>query len=322
MFRLRIGYLIGGITTGLILLLGFFWSLPDGKLHIVFCNVGQGDAAYIRFPDGRDMLVDGGPNDQVLQCLGRHMPFWDRYINIILMTHPQKDHMQGLISVLDRYGVDYFMRSDISNTTEGYKELINNISGKHVRVRYVISGEVVKVGSTTLSVLWPSGDQIARMRSSSFSSDLSSLGNLGDVLGAKAPSDLNDGSIVFALRYGSFDALFPGDADTRVENGWRNMELARLDSASSSRLADDTLEVLKFPHHGSKTAMTEGFLETLKPKLAVISVGKNSYGHPAEETLRLLRQRDSKILRTDKEGDIEVVSDGITWNLSLEKLRN
>lgn len=323
MFKLRIGYLIAGITTGLILLLGFFWSLPDGKLHIVFCNVGQGDAAYIRFPDGRDMLVDGGPNDAVLQCLGRHMPFWDRHINIVLLTHPQKDHMQGLITVLGRYSTDYFVRSDISNTTEGYKELINNISGKHVRVRYVVSGEVVKVGSTTLSVLWPSGDQIARMRSSSFSSDLSSLGNLGDVLGAKVPSDLNDGSIVFLLRYGSFDALFPGDADTRVESGWKNDVALRLprDSARGKRSGQalGVLEVLKFPHHGSKTAMTEAFLETLHPNLAVISVGKNSYGHPSEATLATLTKLGVPVKRTDKGGDIEVVSDGRSWQVDSKR---
>ncbi len=303
MFRLRIGYLITGITTGLILLLGFFWSLPDGKLHIVFCDVGQGDAAYIRFPDGRDMLVDGGPNDAVLGCLGRHMPFWDRYINLVLMTHPQKDHMQGLISVLDRYRTDYFVRSDIANSTEGYAALMDVVGRRGIKQKFVTTGEAVAVGSTTLSILWPSGDQIA------------------NVLGATT-SNLNDGSIVFSLRYGSFDALFPGDADIRVESGWKNMQLARLDLASSSRLADDTLEVLKYPHHGSKTGMTDAFLETLQPKLAVISVGKNSYGHPNEATLATLARQGIPVKRTDKEGDIEITSDGVTWNLSLEKLRN
>lgn len=292
MFKLRIGYLIVGITTGLTLLLGFFWSIPDGKLHIVFCDVGQGDAAYIRFPDGRDMLVDGGPNDAVLQCLGRHMPFWDRYINIVVNTHPQKDHMQGLITVLDRYGTDYFVRSDIVNTTEGYQQLMDVVKRRNVTQKFVTTGEAITVGSTTLSVLWPSGDQIA------------------NVLGATT-SNLNDESVVFSLRYGSFDALFPGDADTRVESGWRNIQLA-----------DDTLEVLKFPHHGSKTAMTEAFLETLQPKLAVISVGKNSYGHPAETVLATLAKLGVSVKRTDKEGDIEITSDGVTWNLSLEKLRN
>ena len=84
MFRLRIGYLLTGIATGLVLLFNFLGSLPDGKLRIFFCDVGQGDAAYIRFPDGRDMLVDGGPNNKVLSCLGNHVPFWDRHINLVV----------------------------------------------------------------------------------------------------------------------------------------------------------------------------------------------------------------------------------------------
>lgn len=181
MFRLRFGYLITGITTGLVVILGFFLSLPDGKLHIVFCDVGQGDAAYIRFPDGRDMLVDGGPDKRVLACLGRHMPFWDRHINLVLLTHPQKDHMQGLIGVLDRFSADYILRSDVFNTTEGYRDFTNVISRTHVDTRYVVSGETVTVGSTTLSVLWPSAGQIATMRPSS--SDVGYVGSVGDVLG-------------------------------------------------------------------------------------------------------------------------------------------
>jgi len=285
MFKLRIGYLIVGITTGLILLLGFFWSLPDGKLHIVFCNVGQGDAAYIRFPDGRDMLVDGGPNNKVLDCLGRYMPFWDRHINIVALTHPQKDHMQGLITVLERYGMDYFVRSDIANSTDGYATLMDVVGRRGVKQKFVTTGEAIVVGSTTLSVLWPSASQIA------------------NVLGATT-SNLNDGSVVFLLRYGNFDALFPGDADIRVESGWRNLQLA-----------DDTLEVLKFPHHGSKTGMTENFLQTLRPKLSVISVGKNSYGHPTGETLATLAKLGIRVKRTDKDGDIEITSDGRGWEM-------
>ena len=299
MFRLRIGYLLSGIATGLILLFGFLGTLPDGKLHITFCDVGQGDAAYIRFPDGRDMLVDAGPNDKVLGCLGSHMPFWDRVLDIVVLTHPQKDHMQGLLSVFERYDVGYFIRSDIANSTEGYQKLIDLVKKHAIKEKFVTTRERITVGKVALNVLWPSTDQIAHMN---FTRSNSS------VLGASSITNLNDGSIVFWLRYGSFDAIFPGDATLRPH-------FAEAPRGFAWR-ADNVVEVLKVPHHGSKTGMSEAFLDWLNPQLAVISVGKNNtYGHPAEQILGLLQQRNIRALRTDQEGEIEVVSDGKGWRV-------
>jgi len=290
MFKLRYGFLISGITTGFILLATFFSSLPDGKLHIVFCNVGQGDGAYIRFPDGRDMVVDGGPNNKIIECLSRHMPFWDREINLVLATHPQQDHIGGLPEVLRRYQVDYVVRSNVSATSQIYKEFLGVINEKKIPQKFASSGEHIAIGPTSLSLLWPSQPQVAKAA--------------GNVLGASI-GDLNDYSLVFWLRYGSFDAIFTGDADTRIEDGYRGM-----------KLSDDGVEVLKVPHHGSKTGMSEAFVEWIKPKLAVISVGKNSYGHPAQEILSLLANKGVRVLRTDQEGDVEVVSDGKGWEVT------
>lgn len=306
MFKLRTGYLVSGIATGLVLLVTFFWSLPDGKLHITFCDVGQGDGAYVRFPDGRDMVVDGGPNNTILNCLGRHMPFWDRHINIVLMTHPQKDHMQGLIDVFSRYSTDYFVRSDIDNTTEGYQKLLDVVARRRIKQQFVTTGEHITVGTTTVSVLWPSSDQVARGKTLE-RSDLSRVQGLtltDRVLGStvKSPDDLNDYSIVFWLRYGTFDAVFTGDADSHVEDKYVGTELA-----------DATIEVLKVPHHGSKTGMTDAFIAWLHPELAVISVGKNSYGHPSDKALLQLKGVGSRVKRTDESGDVEVVSDGSSW---------
>jgi len=231
MFKLRYGYLLSGIITGCILLVSFVSSLPDGKLHMFFCNVGQGDAVYIRFPDGRDMLIDGGPNDTVLQCLGRHMPFWDREINLVVNSHPQNDHIKGLISVLDRYKVDYVVRSDIASSSDVYAQFVSAIKTHHVPVRLVTRGERIAIGITSLSVIWPSQSQIARMQPGT------------NVLGASTDAGLNDGSLVFFLRYGSFDALFPGDADSHVEGQY-----------DEDVLADGQVELLKVPHHGVKPA--------------------------------------------------------------------
>lgn len=309
MFKLRTGYFVSGIVTGLILLFTFLTTLPDGKLHVFFCSVGQGDGTYIKLPDGRDMVVDGGPDNKILDCLSRHMPFWDRHINLVLMSHPQKDHFQGLIEVMRRYNVDYFLRSDVVNATQGYGQLMGVVGEKHISVKYLTGGERIDVGPTTLSVIWPSREQIAKGNRESLSSARPPLAasqgvalQESAVLGMQSDGELNDFSVVFWLRYGSFDALFPGDADIHVENEY-----------IGEKLADNQVEVLKVPHHGSKTGMNKAFVDWLKPKLAVISVGKNSYGHPSEEAIDMLRKEDGKIMRTDKDGDVEVVSDGVSW---------
>ncbi len=264
------------------LLFTFLWTIPDGKLHIVFCNVGQGDGAYIRFPDGRDMVVDGGPDDSMLLCLGRHMPFYDRHIDMAAMTHPQKDHMQGLISLFERFTVDYFVRSDIENSTEGYKKLMAVVRRKKMSEKFMVTGDRISVGPTTMSFIWPSEHEDSK--------------------------ELNDHSLVFLLRYGSFDAVFTGDADVHVQPKYQG-----------APFPDRPVELLKVPHHGSKTGMTREFTQWIHPKVAIISVGKNSYGHPTPEAIELLESVGAQIFRTDQRGDIEVVSDGTHWVVSTQK---
>jgi competence protein ComEC len=325
MIRLRIGYLITGIITGCILVFSFIGTIPDGKLHIVFCDVGQGDGIYIRFPDGRDMVVDGGMGTKIISCLSHHMPFWDRTIDIALLTHPQKDHMDGLTAVLSRYTVSYLLRSDVENTTEGFTLLKKTTEDRHVNEKLVTTGEEISVGAVHLSILWPTKEQLARMNSSRLSLD-ATKSVLGTWVKAPTPTsaeaNVNDASVVFSLSYGAFDALFPGDADSHVQPGL-------LTSLKHGFARDGILDLLKVPHHGSKTGMTDVFLQKISPEirhtvgsfsgldsqqpLAVISVGKNSYGHPAPEVLEKLAQAGFQALRTDTGGDIEVVSDGTGW---------
>jgi len=197
------------------------------------------------------MLVDGGPDDSVLGCLGRHMPFWDREINIVVNTHPQNDHLKGLISVLNRFKVDYVIRSDLASASDVYAQFMDAIKTHHVPEHFMTRGEHITIGSTSLSMLWPAESQIARMQPA------------GAVLGVSTDAELNDGCVVFFLRYGSFDALLPGDADAHVEGNY-----------TGDQLADGHVELLKVPHHGSKTGMTQGFVDWVKPVLSVISVGK------------------------------------------------
>jgi competence protein ComEC len=290
---------------GAVLLFSSLFTLPDGKLHIVFCNVGQGDAAYIRAPNNQDMLIDGGPDDKVLTCLGRHMPFYDRTIDVVILSHPQKDHLQGLISVLQRYSVKYFVIGIEGNETEGYKKLANLIREKNIPVKNLYTGDQFSLGKVRFSILWPERKWVSAHVASPLS-DLSYLGPLGGsgnpaVLGLSTTSELNDFSYILNLNYGSLDVLFPGDGDTHIQP--EVLEVADLPD----------IDILKVPHHGSKTGMLPEFLDKIKPELAIISVGKNSYGHPTKEAIELLSNRAVKIKRTDREGEIEIVSDGTKY---------
>lgn len=293
MFPLRVGYFISGFITGLILLLHFLVSLPDGKLHIVACDVGQGDATYIRFADGSDMLVDGGSNDKVLGCLGKYMPFWDRTIDMLVLTHPEDDHLRGLLSVTERYNVGYFVHSDIRRDTEQYRTLVSRVRERHAQEKVVTSGEYIRVGGASIRVVWPSADRVAAVN-----------GIPAQVLG-KSTVSVNEESVVFWLRYGRFDALFPGD-----------FSLSQYHMPVIEGLADEHVELLKVPHHGSKFAMDRAFVTWLKPHVAIVSVGSNNtYGHPSEEVQTMLADEQANLLRTDEVGDIEIVSDGDDWKV-------
>lgn len=305
-------YFIGGAFIGFVLLFSFLFTLPDGKLHIYFCDVGQGDGAYIKYPDGEDMLIDGGPNNKVLGCLGRYMPFYDRTIDVVVLTHPQKDHMQGLISVIDRYNVKYFVIGVEGNNTEGYKRLLLGIKNKNIMVKNLYKGDTIGFGEAKMKVMWPTREWVAKnvpMEQCSndtmtqCNNDTIAKSNNGAVLGLATDTELNDFSFYMHLSYGDFDALFTGDGDVRIQP-----------LIESENVLPD-VEVLKFPHHGSRTGMMVEFLDKIKPELSIISVGKNSYGHPTKEAIEILRNRDIKILRTDQEGDIEVVTDGKGWEV-------
>lgn len=282
--KISLKHLFWGALIGFVLLLASLFSLPDGKLHLVFCDVGQGDAIYVRTPNGEDILIDGGPNEKVLSCLGEHMPFYDRKIELVFLSHPQADHLNGLNSVLERYSVDYFISSGIEGQGEEYKRLRSLIKSNKIPMKKETVGEKILLDNLTFATLWPSTQ----------------------VLGAQtSQTDLNDLSLVLELTYNQFNALLTGDAGQDVQQEMRNKGLSL-----------SNVEILKVPHHGSKTSLLLSFLEQIKPQLAVISVGKNSYGHPTKETLGILRDKDIRILRTDEDGEIEIVSDGEKWWLS------
>lgn len=262
------------------------FSLPDNNLHVVVCDVGQGDAILV-IQGTTQMLVDGGPDNKVLDCLAKHMPFYDKRIEVVVLTHPQADHMDGLIDVAKRYRILQFVREPVSNNTIGFRELVKIT--KDVKTFSVYSGDKVLLRKgLNFLVIWPTREFVAT--------------NDGN------KTDLNSFGIVGRVTYGDFDALLTADADSSVQ-------LAEIDTGLLSEV-----EILKVPHHGSKTGMLPEWLRLVNPKAAIISAGKNNrYGHPTQESLKLLSDEEIKTLRTDLNGTIEVISDGRTYKIKILK---
>ena len=124
------------IASFFICLLMFFNNYFDERTKIVFCNVGQGDAAYIRIKNKIDVLIDAGPDKSVLSCLGRYMPFWDRKIELAFLSHPNNDHYNGYFFIADRYKIDNFITVNTANliVSKTYKKLLQKISNKKIKI--------------------------------------------------------------------------------------------------------------------------------------------------------------------------------------------
>ncbi|EKD86704.1 MAG: hypothetical protein ACD_37C00183G0003 [uncultured bacterium] len=257
----------------------------DGKLHLVICNVGQGDAIFIRTPNQADILIDGGPDKKVLECLSRHMPFWDRSLDAVILTHPHADHVTGLVDVIERYRVKAFYSERVEAETQIYKLFRLKLAEEKLSAKDLYSPTAFKEKSgLKLSTLWPTAEAIQRTDQNN------------------ANLDLNGLSVIQLLEYRKFKALLTGDAGVVAED-------------SIAQEAGD-VDVLKVPHHGSKTGMSSYLLSIIKPELAVISLGaKNKYGHPSKLSLDLLKEYKAKILRTDLNGEIEIISDGKIWSI-------
>ena len=264
---------------GLVLLAWQQWPKP--QLKLVFCSVGQGDATLMIYKD-QQILVDGGPNNRVLDCLGRHLPFWDRELELVIASHAEADHITGLVEVVKRYEVGQFLAVNEANDTAEYRSLMEAINQRGVRVKELVQGDAVKLGPVKLAWLWP--EKPGR-----------------GVLGAK--TSLNQFSQVILAGFGEFDWLLTGDIDTKIEQKL----------VTSGTLPE--VEVLKVAHHGSKYSSDPEFLAAVSPELAVIGVGKNSYGHPTPETLNRLLAAGANFRRTDQDGDVVIVSDGRGWQV-------
>jgi competence protein ComEC len=251
-------------------------ALPDGRLHVAVLDVGQGDAILVTTPDGRQMLIDGGPSITDLNWrLGQEMPFWDRTLELVVNTHPDLDHLGGLVSLLDRYEVEQALVPDVEGDSQLYTEWETELAEAGLTPAIGQAGARLDLG----------GGVSARV--------------LNPGPASRGEESPNNHSVVLHLQFGQISFLLPGDIEISVEN--------RLVSDGAFLAAT----VLKSPHHGSKTSSGEIFLEAVDPQVAVISVGaENRFGHPSPEVLARYAERGLPVLRTDQHGTIEFVTDG------------
>lgn len=275
---------------------------PKLQLKLVACDVGQGDATLAIYGE-HQILVDGGPDNSVLDCLGRHIPFWDKEIELVVLTHPQKDHFGGLIEVFERYEVVNLLASSLESSSQDYQVLKKVVGGSKTTVHDVSKVSSMGLGMMHLDILHPEesfieSNSTAKLAEKSFP--------LTHVLGSQTSSkDLNDFSIVAILRLDEFEALLTGDIGLKISN----LVIEKLVEKNNQ-----SIEYIKVPHHGSKNGLTKNLLVESNPEVAVISVGENNwYKHPHEEVIKLLGDQGIKILRTDEMGDVVVVSDGKSW---------
>jgi len=252
---------------------------PD--LRVNFLNVEQGDSELILLPGGVKVLIDGGPpNGKILDELAKTLPRFDRYIDLIIMTHPQLDHFGGLIDVLKRYRVGVFLTSGRLGTAKAFSDLVNVLNTRGVRSVILGAGDKIHYRESQINILWPKPEFLMS-------------------------KELNDSSIVAELISSNIKALFTGDIGANIEK-----ELLKTYRS--------TIDILKVPHHGSKYSSSWDFLQVLKPKAAVIEVGKNSYGHPTQEVLEKLKNIRASIYRTDLNGTVQVIiKDGAMKLFSL-----
>ncbi len=254
--------------------LAFYQQNFITRPRVIFFDVGEGDAIMIDVSPDTQILVDGGDGKDILNKLGKYMPFYDKEVELLIMTHPDKDHMGGLVEVLKYYKVDQILETGTECRTDICKEWEKLVKEKNIPVRYAEFGQNIEVANRiNMSVLYP-------------------FENLKD----KKTENDNNSSIVMKLvlnddsRKDSF--LLTADAGFEVENdlleGNINVES----------------EVIKISHHGSKNATSNKFLRAVRPKKAVISVGKNRYGHPSEKLLNRLTNMKIEIFRTDEKGDL------------------
>ncbi len=252
------------------------------KLRVSFLDIGQGDAILIQTPSGKKMLIDGGPTNKILEELNKEISYFDNNIDVMIETHPDADHVTGLIPVLEKYNVKTIVLSSIDGHTGVFDDLQKHIDSEvtdlraQARMHVAHTGDMIDFGDGVMvNILYPPKNYIVKK------------------------NDTNDASVSVEITYGDKTFLLTGDLPTTQE------------SKLISTGLDRNIVVYKAGHHGSKYSSGEALLTYIKPEYSIISAGiNNKYGHPNIETIQRLEKYSKEIISTINRGTISFITDG------------
>jgi competence protein ComEC len=262
-------------------------TMPDNELRVSFLDVAEGDAILVQ-KGSCQVLIDGGPSPQAITLeLSQQMPFWDRSIDLLVLTHPHQDHLGGLMEVMRRYNVEQVLYPFLDYKSLLYDEWLRFIGETRVKSISACTGQRIDIGEgIAIDVLWPSENFIEG-----------------------TDSDIDNNSVVLLLTVGEIKFLFTGDVMSEAE--W---ELIRA-------RAEINANVLKVGHHGSSTSTTAEFLAVVNPQAAVICVGaNNTFNFPSSTILERLEEKvgQENVYRTDINGTVTFITDGESLWVELD----
>ena len=248
------------------------------QVKVTFFSIGQGDGALIQTGQGHEIVIDGGPDNTMVEKLGKELAPWDTTIDLVILSHPAADHVTGLLKVLDEYHVQNVLWSGIEKDTETYRAWENALEKEKS------DGANIFFAKASQKITWG--------QESTCDYEGEVLSPAEDISGSFVKDD-NNTSVVVKFTFCNDSVLFTGDIEKAMER----------DVLSKGINVDS--DILKVSHHGGKSSSSPEFVQAVSPSTAVISVGKdNSYGHPSPEVLEILGQYGIEIKRTDEQGDI------------------
>ena len=270
----RTGIIAGCLCGVLILTIRELSLLPNGNLKLHILDVGQGDSILLLSPSGKNILIDGGPDTSVLEHLGTYLSFFDRTIDLLVLTHPDMDHITAFPDVLKRYQIGTIIITGIQkNNAPRYESFLSQVVALHPSVVLTDPGQDIDIADgLILDIIWPP-----------------------DSTAITKPSKANNTSVVIRALFGSESILLTGDIETKAET---EILMSGADIRSN---------ILKVPHHGSRTSSSTGFLLAIKPMLAIVSAGQdNQFGHPHNDVVERYNHFGIPVHNTAAQGTISM----------------